>query len=431
MQCLDDKQLEEYISARLDSASLMVVDAHLRACENCRNRLQSLRLTGQALSSLAAQVACLWDCPDYEVLSALLDGTLDKTEANRVRSHINACYLCYRDVQRMQELRAQAQLREPITVEPKKRAQGIQPRFAWWKVLAAVGAATAVLAALLVSYHPFSKPGVNPEVVARRSETQKAPNEPTVRSIVPHAQKKTDAQIEAPSSSRDEAVVRRVALLRDGTYRLISVSGRYVLVSGGRETIRTPLEARIARLISEKIRTGKIKPAPTVRVALNRMRLRAPSEFVPEPTAPRLLRPLGITVIEDQPVFTWSRVDLAESYRLVITDQNGSLVYQAVTTGTQLRLDRPLQRGRIYLWRVGAKFGESDNWSNSAAGVFRVLSSEEYSLITSVKRAMPGSHLALAVVYESLGLHDEAAREYEVVRAQNAGSVLARRLVVK
>ncbi len=433
MSCLDDRELEQYISARLNSASLLAADAHLRTCEQCKNRLHNLRLTKAAVGSLAAQIASLQDCPDYETLSAFLDEALDKSDSDLVRSHINSCHLCYRDVQRMQELRAQGHLRGPITVEPKIISRGIiyQPR--WWKVVVAAGTAAVALAAFILTLNePSDKVDVRPAAVAKRIETRNAPTPAkTPRPTNSQTGKQTFAQAVTAQPKQGQYANVTEVLLRDGNYRLVKSDGRYVLIGPRSRSINTPLEARVARLIAEKVRTGNVKPAKPISVALNAVRLRDPSGFVPEPTAPKLLRPVGITVIEDRPVFSWSRADLAESYRLVIADQSGNMVYEATVTGTQFKLDKPLQRGRLYLWRVGARFGENDGWSNSAAGAFRVLSSSELSLMSTVKRAMPGSHLALAVVYESLGLHSEAAKEYQIVRAQNPNSAIARRLVVR
>lgn len=432
MSCLDDRQLEQYVSARLNSASLLAADAHLRTCEQCRNRLQNLRLTKAAVGSLAAQIASLHDCPDYETLSAFLDGALGKPDSDLVRAHINSCYLCHRDVQRMQELRAQAHLRGLITVEPKTLGRGIiyQPR--WWKVVAAAGTAAVALAALILTLNkPSGKVNVSPATIARHSETPRAPTPKIPRPTAVQTSKQTFGRAVTPQPKQGQSATVTAALLRDGSYKLVKSDGRYVLLGPRSQSIRTPFEARVARLIAEKVRTGNVRPAKPISVALNAVRLRDSSGFVPEPTAPKLLRPVGITVIEDRPVFSWSKADLAESYRLIIADQSGNVVYEATVTDTQFKIERPLQRGRVYLWRVGAKFGESDGWSNSAAGAFRVLSSSELSLISAVKRAMPGSHLALAVVYESLGLHSEAAKEYQIVRVQNPNSAIARRLVVR
>ena len=75
------------------------------------------------------------------------------------------------------------------------------------------------------------------------------------------------------------------------------------------------------------------------------------------------------------------------------------------------------------------RFGKSDSWAKSKAAVFKVLSAEDLGTIQKVKRQMPGSHLALGVAYESVGLYEEAASEYRALRRANPNSQLARNLL--
>ncbi|MGC8863974.1 MAG: hypothetical protein ACP5R5_14555, partial [Armatimonadota bacterium] len=72
----------------------------------------------------------------------------------------------------------------------------------------------------------------------------------------------------------------------------------------------------------------------------------------------------------------------------------------------------------------------NDSWAMSRAAAFRVISAEDMAAIREVQHRLPGSRLALAVVYESIGLYSEAAQEYQAVRRANPQSPLARRLTV-
>lgn len=428
MNCLDDKLLEDYILGRMDGKLLLEATAHIHVCRQCAERLQKSYLRKRVLSSFATQLAGLEDCPDYDTLSALVDGKLSESTATRLRSHINSCQLCYRDVQRMQALRAQAEIRGSVVVSPSSsKSTMVRPIFRW-KVLAVGGAALITLAGLgMIWSQRTTEIHDKPTVTAQRIETHVAP--PKQETPTPNMQRQWQSPVRTESGRADQTV--HATLLRDGNYRLVRANGRYVLVQNNNRSVATPLEERISRLISDKIRTGKIQGSQPIRVALNAVRLRASGTYVPMPTAPKPLYPVGIGVIETRPTFSWSNVDLAESYRLVVTTEDAIPVCDVTTTNTKFKPEKALQRGRIYLWRVGARFGEADSWSNSAANAFCVLSESEVSLVLATKRAMPGSHLALAVVYESLGLYSDAAKEYRIVRLQNPNSPIAHKLAIR
>jgi hypothetical protein len=136
-------------------------------------------------------------------------------------------------------------------------------------------------------------------------------------------------------------------------------------------------------------------------------------------------------VVSAKPTFTWSNVDLAQSYRIRVTDENGSAVIDQTVESNSYTPSVPLERGKIYAWRVGVRFSESDSWSNSDAARIQVLSNEGYNTIDKVRRQAPGSHLALGAAYEYYGLSSEAASEYRAVKKQNPGSSLASKLLTE
>jgi hypothetical protein len=162
---------------------------------------------------------------------------------------------------------------------------------------------------------------------------------------------------------------------------------------------------------------------------MNTIHLRSGESYKAPPTAPKQVSPIGVILATDRPAFGWSSVDLAECYRLVVTDAKGNTIFEGVTDKTSLALPKSLERGRVYVWRVGARFSKSDSWANSRAAGFKVLSAKDVEAIRDVKQRLPGSHLALAAVYESLGLYGDAASEYRALRRANPESPLARRLL--
>ncbi|MGQ9456256.1 MAG: anti-sigma factor family protein [Armatimonadota bacterium] len=436
MECLEDKELEQYITGRASSKDLISIDQHLQTCVCCSERLRKLLAERRALVSFIARVTGIQECPDYNTLSAFLDGKLTEAEARQIRSHLNSCSLCFRDIKQMQLMRAQAEIRGPVAVQPTTAETIGLCLTKIWKPLAVTATLTAAVLAIglitwtRVTLKPVTTPTETAQTSEHRIEHKRIEHEKD-KLLTEAAQSQKQVTAQNTDTQPREPYSKYTVLLEEGNYRLIKRDGKYALVRRDGSPPRNYLETRIAQLVVEKLRTGKIQSGRSNLVALRTLHLRGPDNFVPPPTAPKLLKPTGSIVVEERPLFAWSKVNMAESYRLVVTDTSGKTIYEAITTNTWLKPGIAFKRGETYLWRVGARFSESENWSNSVTGIFRILSSSDLSLIRSTKRLMPGSHLALAVVYESLGLTSEAANEYRLLSAKHADSPVARILTVQ
>jgi hypothetical protein len=180
--------------------------------------------------------------------------------------------------------------------------------------------------------------------------------------------------------------------------------------------------------VDEKLTYGKIA---SIRIPTGAMALlmRGGGNYVPPASAPKPVSPSDKIVLSQNPTLSWSPVRLAESYHVRVFDDEGELLVDETAATNSLKVPSPLPRGKAYKWRAGARFSSGGRWAESAAATFYVLSDEDYALIERVKRALPGSHLALGAAYERCGLYDEAAGEYRVLRRQNPNSTFARRLL--
>jgi len=431
MDCVDRTELEKFLRGEIEPDRLAALDDHLSGCASCREALNALPARARVIASFGAELIGTADCPDYERLSALVDGSLEPAESRRLLAHVNMCELCRADVERMQALRSQGAVRGIVHVQPgTTRRSAMWIGSFWRKAAALVAAAGAVAVAAFVflerpTVRSTAPPTPRPAaVVTHAPESVRPKPQPTAKPVVP----KPTVVAHEPATPR-RSTPAPTPLLRDGPYRLAKTDGRYTLARVDGKSIGTPLEARIAALIGEKIATGRIRPAKPVQVAMNTILVRQQDDYVPPPTAPEPISPVGTVVMSNRPVFRWSAVDLAESYRLVVTDKDGNRMFEGSTDKTGMKLPIALERGRVYLWRVGSGFSSSDSWAMSRAAAFRVISSEDAAAIEQVRRTMPGSHLALGVVYESVGLYAEAAKEYRAVRGANPRSATARRLL--
>jgi len=438
MKCVEQVELEQFLKGKLPTERMLEIDEHAGECEECKRLLVSL----SARAQFAAELVGAADCPDYEELSAYIEGSLEPKRAEAVCVHANLCEHCANDIDRMRELRSHAILREKVIVRPGATRQKrtlldsllpIRSLSNGWRYLA-VGASLGAVVAVAVFLSTISGPvvnnasqvAVNPSA-ATQTHKAEAKKTPVPGSVSPVERSKPVVVAEKPAR---QPVPQPVTVLRDGDYAVVSSKGYLMLARRNGAPLRTALEARIAASIDEKLRTGKIKLAKPVQMAMATIQTRgADGGYEPAPTAPKQISPVGRFVLSAKPSFTWTAVDLADSYRLRVYDGEGNLVAEQVTTKPTATLDRPLARGKVYAWRVGVRFGESDDWTESGASRFEVISTDDYNAIERIRTKLPGSHLALGAAYESVGLYDEAAAEYRLLLRANPNSKLAAKLL--
>ena len=431
MYCIDKIELERFIKGSLEPERMLAIDKHVCECEKCKSAVQNLSGIRVFGIDLGTKLLNVQDCLEYEELSALVDGTLEVDKLKSAQAHVNSCELCSQDIAYIEQLRSHAELREKVSVRPGMTRQTVRKPFSIWK-WAFAGTSVAIIAAVASTLgYIGSMPNMN-NLVSNS-------NTPANVSIGHENAKPTPASANNPvpatvlTAEKNDPNIsnapKYAAILHDGNFQVIKDNGRLLLAKADGTNVSNSLEARIEASIAQKLRTGKIKPVRKVMLAMISTQMRGNDEYTPPATAPKLGNPLSKIIMSATPTFTWSKVDLAESYRLRVTDIAGNPVFDGITEKNSIKLDKPLHRGQTYIWQVGVRFSESDPWANSAAKRFAVLPQDDYTSIQDVKRRLPGSHLALGVAYESFGLYDEAAWEYRALRRDNPGSPLAFKLL--
>lgn len=428
MQCLDERRLKEYLSGDLPADELIAASEHVRACPVCRAKLVAARAYQKAACSVGEVTLAVGECPEYEDLSAYVDGELARDVGLGIERHINLCELCWQDVETLQEARSRASLAPPIVVTPgqfvRRRAWNV---FGWRSAMATAVGAAAVAAMVFFSHTaPVVKTPGGPRI-ARNPIVASAP-------VVPDKPAAVTPNIAAPAPT----VVKPaqpvhvatnvkpapapkpvfVAELRDGGITVGRTDGKLGVRSDGRD-----LEARVAALVEKKLRTGKVPPS--FRIAMNTDVLRNQPADVSDI---RKISPIPDSIVEPRPEFQWQPVDGAIAYRVEVYDLKGNPVVSAVTDDTIYQPGENLPGGG-YRWMVWARRGALAEWEPSKAAIFRVLTQSEKRLISQARESHPGSHLVLGTVYESIGLNEDAVREFKTLAAENPKSPLAAKLL--
>ena len=137
--------------------------------------------------------------------------------------------------------------------------------------------------------------------------------------------------------------------------------------------------------------------------------------------------PRGRVVFDDRPVFIWTPLEGATSYRVEILDENGRPAEQSRRIfECQWRPDASLARRHAYSWRVTALRAGTELSAPEAR--FAVLDEERADRLAAALARSPVSHFALVALYAEAGMNRESLQELEILRAGNPRSVLLDRL---
>jgi len=142
--------------------------------------------------------------------------------------------------------------------------------------------------------------------------------------------------------------------------------------------------------------------------------------------------PLGRVTLEDRPVFRWTALAGASSYRVRILDLDYRLVAESPSlSDTQWQPEKALARDRTYSWQVtavrrGAELHAPQPPSSEAR--FAVLDNSRADRLTAALAHTPVSHLALSALYAEAGMDRECLQELQALEAENPGSALVARL---
>ena len=145
------------------------------------------------------------------------------------------------------------------------------------------------------------------------------------------------------------------------------------------------------------------------------------------------LRPAGVIVESDRPLFSWNAVDRATSYTVEVFDGDRRIAQESGLHTTNWQPNRPLRRGRVYTWQVRVALPGDETAILPAPpdppAVFRILDRAAFDEIAEAKRSFPDDPLLLGVLYARAGLEDRAREEIAKYAAAHPESAISRRLL--
>ncbi len=409
-------------SARaLPQAELGAIGQHLADCPECHGLLvESLRERGNEPSTftLAPEYWLRHEHLDYDQLVELSEGRLDADEREAMDAHLRVCSTCEEDVKAFLAFRKEidSELKPPYS-----RALAQQPvhkrpwRLTWnplaWRPLYAAAAIILAIAFII---------GVA-VLLKRRTNTLQAGYAP-IPQVSPNVNQGNPIGSSTPpgiNASTPEPPI--VALNDNGRVIALDKNGN----ASGIDEIPSQAKDDVARVLkTERLET----PNPNELLG-EESGLRGGNE---KPRF-RLIYPSRIVITTVTPTLRWEAAPGATSYRVYVSDARGSEVTKSDALSpdrTNWTVERPLKRGEVFTWSVGAVIDGKEIISpgpSSPEMKFKVLSARSFEQLKKLKSS--NSHLVLGVFYAREGLHGEAKREFQILLRENPNSDLAKKLL--
>jgi hypothetical protein len=141
--------------------------------------------------------------------------------------------------------------------------------------------------------------------------------------------------------------------------------------------------------------------------------------------------PVGTATASDRPRFQWRPFGDAESYVVVVFDEQSNEVARSLPIEQSAWVpDRPLPRGQTYVWQVEARRKREVVVLPAAPmppAKFHVVEQHTADVLERTASEHPQSHLLLGILNMNAGIVAEAARHFEQVGPTEQGADLARR----
>ena len=106
---LSREEIDNYIARELAPGTLLRVDDHLSACSQCMSELSQTPIADIGMIRRALHP----EHPEYEQLSAFVDGSLDETGREWIETHRVSCSECDETIGGMETLRDALTTQQP------------------------------------------------------------------------------------------------------------------------------------------------------------------------------------------------------------------------------------------------------------------------------------------------------------------------------
>ena len=428
---LTDRQIESYQDRTIRAAELVSLDRHVAVCAECRRRLSAVVQEEKFLSLKKALDSEPDDQHlDYEHLAAYVDGLLADEEVEITESHLAVCQKCHLMASDLSVFKDEVapdlnKVYAPPAALPhspkvwERLTEFLHSVLSFRSPAMTVGFGTTLLLLIGVAVWLVLRSNL-PENRPPHEVAQNPGSTPTVTPTP--ASSPQDDNTPSPTPT-PEATPEALLALNDGSRRIAideqgNLTGLDELSPAHRQAVKNGLATQ--QVVNPSALAGVSGKPGALRGESNG------SAFAP-------LNPLGKVILTTHPTFSWSRLDGATAYKVVVYDSTFNPVSSSPQlTTTSWATTHALKRGEIYSWQVIAtKDGQEVKVPVPPASEakFKVLEQGGANELDRARRSYGNSHLALGVLYAQAGLLDEAEREFSLLLKANPNSDVVRNLL--
>jgi hypothetical protein len=453
-------QLERLCVSLLPEAESAAIAEHLRDCQRCHRLFDSelgrQRGSGPISINLTPEFQLRHEHLDFDQLLQVVEGQPEATDCEVIDAHLSACPNCRERVSSLTDF--SAQLNEELHTPPGGRNKPAIVEKSWvsnwwsglaWKpayvaVMLLIGVALVIGVVILrwrasnLQAHqasPSPIPSIGPAEsnnTATPGPGRESPKSPLVPAPPEQQTAINDQGFKSPlrPPKRFEANkgVTANALapvtINDGQWHIrLDEHGQLIglasLPASWQQRVRAVL---VARDFSYPTSMAQLRQPP-------RTLMGETDKGVPF----ALLAPVGKVVITTRPSFSWSKYDGATSYRVSVFDSDANEIETSPPlTLTEWTVTKPLARDQVYTWEVTAIKDGKETITHvlpAPPARFRVIGQGPADEIESAQHLSPPSHLALGVLYVDNGLFAEAELEIKSIADANSHDPLIKKLL--
>ena len=426
---LTAQQLDRYRRKAMGPAEIIEALDHAATCVGCREQLAAKDQLRNAFIALGPAMYEPGHEGDLhlapEQIAAYVDDEIDTVEREIAETHLELCRQCKAEVIDLKEIKDAMSI--PSTERPVgRRAAGLDVRSGglWSTQLRRILLPAGVAASLIVVLFLVTV-GLRRQVAELRSqvsalqERNKALEEQV--SSIPSLQT-TLSDLQRSNAELLTALAPAVAL-HDGD-RLVTLdrqgnlTGLDSLLESSRQVVRAALRSQHVEMAAS---LADLKGKREVLMGSG-----GADSF-------SVVSPVGEVLETDRPTFRWAELGGASAYTVTVYDAGLSTVATSPElTATEWTVSRPLKRGGVYSWDVAARKDGKEVVSPSPPAppaTFRILDHGMLNELDHARRAYPGSHLVLGVLYGRAGMMEDAERELKALAGENPQSGVAQKLL--
>lgn len=412
---LTEREIERYHRRDLSPSEIMTVCKHVTLCGDCRARMGSAAaveglytILGPALHNevLAEPSHLSPDC-----LAAYTSGSLNQVDSEVVEAHLDFCARCRAEIQELKMIKS------ALDSERVRRPSAIN----WLTNSSVIARAAAALVIVFLTVM----------IIITHNETRNLRSElNAVRQTGDELSRLKGELSETRTQLEELRLATALTSHAELSVALQDASGTIGLDKQGNVTGLGLIGEPYNMLVVKALTTGR----PATPTWLRELTVRDKSLMGESGLAPfRPLEPSGVVVASDRPVFRWSPLAGATSYRVVVSDSSfGQVATSEELQTTEWTPPKALPRGVTYRWSIRAVKDGKETVAPAPPlpqARFRVLDKARLAEVNRARRDHGNSHLLMGAVYANAGLVEDAEREFEALVRANPRAAIPEKLL--